>query len=224
MILKSRSPSCGLAGLKVYSNEGRVLRETGQGRFAARLTERFPNLPVIDEEGLSDGPRVRRWLAKVLVYDYFKSHIEAAPSQGTLVAVHTDLKYAALAYSETAYRKLGPLVASGDPASFSQRLADYEKTLLSAIDSDTSVSKTTNVLQHMQGFFRKVLDKDALKDLDQVIAGYAAGQEPINVPISLLEKYAKAHGIQFIERQVFLWLRRRLDSILATEPGDHPRL
>ena len=44
-VLKARSPSCGLVG---------AASTGGRGLFAQRLTERYPDLPVADEEHLDD--------------------------------------------------------------------------------------------------------------------------------------------------------------------------
>lgn len=46
-ILKSRSPSCGLFGVEVFSGGG---TRSGRGLFAAALAEYFPHLPI-EEEG-----------------------------------------------------------------------------------------------------------------------------------------------------------------------------
>ncbi len=56
-VFKSRSPSSGLRRVKVYSGLGEAPR-LGRGLFAAAFVERFPHLPVEDEERLAD-PKVR---------------------------------------------------------------------------------------------------------------------------------------------------------------------
>jgi len=63
-VFKARSPSCGLIGVTVHKNG--VPAGTGRGLFAAALVERFPFLPVEEEEGLSD-PAVReKFVERVL--------------------------------------------------------------------------------------------------------------------------------------------------------------
>jgi uncharacterized protein YbbK (DUF523 family) len=66
-VLKKDSPSCGLEGVKVYDAHG-VAEQSGRGRFAAALLERFPDLPVEDESRLSD-PRLRQqFLERAFAY------------------------------------------------------------------------------------------------------------------------------------------------------------
>ena len=52
-VFKSKSPSCGLQGVKVYDEEGGYVKK-GTGLFAKALMWDLPLLPVEDEERLHD--------------------------------------------------------------------------------------------------------------------------------------------------------------------------
>lgn len=58
-VLKSRSPSCGVAGVPVHLPRGGSPAPVGVGLFARALMARFPGMPVVEESGLAD-PRARR--------------------------------------------------------------------------------------------------------------------------------------------------------------------
>ena len=47
-IFKTRSPSCGLTGVKFVNEEGRFI-DTGEGAFAEIICSQIPQLPVIEE-------------------------------------------------------------------------------------------------------------------------------------------------------------------------------
>ena len=65
-VLRRRSPSCGLMGVRVYPADGPP-EDDGRGLFALALRRRLPDLPLEDDERLDD-PRVReRFLARVSV-------------------------------------------------------------------------------------------------------------------------------------------------------------
>ena len=51
-VLKCRSPSCGVRDAPVYDLRGELLAR-GAGLFARSLMDRFVDLPVVDEEGIS---------------------------------------------------------------------------------------------------------------------------------------------------------------------------
>ena len=63
VILKSRSPSCGLGSTPIA---GGVADETGDGHFVAEIRRRAPTLPLIDDAGLEDEGRRRDFVEAVL--------------------------------------------------------------------------------------------------------------------------------------------------------------
>lgn len=64
VLLKSRSPSCGLGDVKVYEGEEPVTA-AGSGLFAAVLRERYPGVAMADEARLLDGAFRHEWLTRV---------------------------------------------------------------------------------------------------------------------------------------------------------------
>lgn len=69
-VLKSRSPSCGLAGVKVHEAAGpdTPSRAAGRGLFAAALVRRYPALPVIDADELDSGAAIAAFAARARAY------------------------------------------------------------------------------------------------------------------------------------------------------------
>jgi uncharacterized protein YbbK (DUF523 family) len=53
-ILKARSPSCAVRDAVAHDAHGKLLEETRAGLFAAAVLDRFPMLPVEDEERLEE--------------------------------------------------------------------------------------------------------------------------------------------------------------------------
>ena len=77
-ILKRSSPSCGLHQVQVLDPEGTPTMD-GRGLFAAALVERFPDLPIEEEERLHD-PRLRdRFLERVFATHRGRTHLETHP-------------------------------------------------------------------------------------------------------------------------------------------------
>jgi uncharacterized protein YbbK (DUF523 family) len=62
-ILKSRSPSCGIRDVAVFTASSNV---SGSGFFARSARERFPGAAIENEQGLADTARRRRFLNRVL--------------------------------------------------------------------------------------------------------------------------------------------------------------
>lgn len=74
-IFKAGSPSCGLAGVRLYEDDSHdAFRRAGQGVFAAMVRARWPDLPVADEEELADDDALDRFVAATLAYHKRAKH------------------------------------------------------------------------------------------------------------------------------------------------------
>jgi uncharacterized protein YbbK (DUF523 family) len=68
-IFKSKSPSSGMSGVKVYSDTGAPTKK-GIGIFAGAFMRHFPLLPVIDDERLHDPLLRKSFVEKVFAYGH----------------------------------------------------------------------------------------------------------------------------------------------------------
>ena len=64
IVLKSRSPSCGMGDVKLHE-DGAVVSENGTGIFASRLAAALPEAPRISEVDLESPARRDHWLTRV---------------------------------------------------------------------------------------------------------------------------------------------------------------
>ena len=67
-ILKKNSPSCGKDSVKVFEENGR-LSANGRGLFTQALMQRFPGLPIEEEDRLHDPHAIQSFLERVLAYE-----------------------------------------------------------------------------------------------------------------------------------------------------------
>lgn len=65
-VFKSRSPSSGLRGIEVFGEGGEAVSTDGVGVFARAFIERFPLLPVEDEERLGDVALRERFVERLI--------------------------------------------------------------------------------------------------------------------------------------------------------------
>jgi uncharacterized protein YbbK (DUF523 family) len=66
-ILKSKSPSCGLAKVRIYGR-GNIPAGAGRGFFTEALLARFPGLPVEEENRLCHPRILENWVRRVFAY------------------------------------------------------------------------------------------------------------------------------------------------------------
>ena len=202
-VLKRDSPSCGMERVKVYGGQGAPAR-SGRGLFAASLMERFPALPV-EEEGRLGDPRLREnFVERVFAYWRLRSLFGVRWTLGSLVAFHTAHKLILMAHSPEAYRTLGRLVARahGVPRPDLQRR--YSERFMSALRVIATPRRHVNVLQHMAGYFKHLLDRDTKAELAAAIDDYRRSLVPLIVPITLVRHHVRAHRISYLAGQLYL--------------------
>lgn len=202
-VLKKDSPSCGMTRVKVYSGNGPGTR-TGVGLFARALFERFPHLPV-EEEGRLTDPRLRdNFIERVFAYRRLRDLFEGRWTVGDLVRFHTAHKLVLLAHSTQAYTRLGRLVAAAKGADRRSLRERYTAGFMDALTLIATPQRHSNVLQHMVGYFKKTLDAASRAELLASIEDYRLGLVPLIVPITLVRHHVRVHGVDYLERQVYL--------------------
>jgi uncharacterized protein YbbK (DUF523 family) len=70
-VFKKDSPSCGLEGVTVQHEDGR-LTATGRGLFAQALIDAMPDLPVEEEDTLGDARVRQHFIERVIAYHRMK--------------------------------------------------------------------------------------------------------------------------------------------------------
>jgi uncharacterized protein YbgA (DUF1722 family)/uncharacterized protein YbbK (DUF523 family) len=202
-VFKSRSPSSGMRGVKIYTDAG-MPNTTGSGIFAHAFMKEFPLLPVEDEGRMHDPCLRENFIERVFVYRRWLEYIRKDGSLGGLVAFHTDHKYLVMAHSQKHYTALGKMVAAGKSARRDRLHTDYLETLMEGLQLLATPKKNTNVLQHMAGYFKDKISAEEKRELLEVIVSYHDGLVPLIVPVTLLKHYIRKYKEAYLSRQAYL--------------------
>ena len=200
-VLKRNSPSCGMARVQVFSASGYPQRN-GRGLFAEALMKQFPNLPLEEEDRLLDPVIRENFIERIFAYHRLQKLFRGPWRRGGLVAFHTAHKMALLSHSLVAYDALGRLVASGSPRPRLQR--EYERIFMQALAVPSTTRRHTNVLMHMSGHLRKLLDKESRQELARTIDDYRRGVVPLTVPLTMLRQHVRVHHVPYLAGQTYL--------------------
>jgi uncharacterized protein YbgA (DUF1722 family)/uncharacterized protein YbbK (DUF523 family) len=202
-VLKKDSPSCGMERVRLYDTNGVPARD-GVGIFAARLLERFPNLPV-EEEGRLNDPRLREnFITRIFTYDRWLQLLESGPAPGDIVAFHTQHKMLVMAHSQEHYRLLGPLVAQAGTMDMDELVTQYETHLMAGLGKVASPGQHANVMEHLAGFLKRDLGPADKKELHDAILQYRMGRLPLVAPLLLLYHHLKHLRDDWLDAQVYL--------------------
>ena len=202
-IFKSRSPSSGMAAVKVYPETGMAVKK-GVGIFAGAFMKRFPLLPV-EEDGRLNDPLLREnFIERIFVYRRWRELETRNGGVKELVAFHAEHKLLILSHSPKHLTVLGRLVANPDRMKPAALREAYFRNLMEGLRLTASVRKQTNVLEHMAGYFKKRLTPDEKKELRDVIGLYHQGLLPLIVPVTLIAHYVRLYDEPYLQKQIYL--------------------
>jgi len=200
-IFKSRSPSSGMQGVKVYSESGMPSRR-GAGIFARAFMERFPLLPAEDDGRLNDPKLRENFIERVFVFKRWQELLKKGGAPRDLVNFHTDHKLLLMAHSPQHASILGKIVAT--PGKSDSKLEAYIRTMMEGLRLIATSRKNTNVLDHIMGYFKKQLTGDEKQELLEIIGNYHKGVLPLIVPITVLNHYVRKYDEPYLKRQYYL--------------------
>jgi uncharacterized protein YbgA (DUF1722 family)/uncharacterized protein YbbK (DUF523 family) len=203
-VLKKDSPSCGMERVKVYDSAGNAPVRTGVGTYAVVLKARFPALPIEEEGRLQDPVLRENFIERVFAYDRLRALFDARWTLKGLIAFHTAHKMALLAHSTTAYQELGRLVATGKDFARAELRARYEQLFMRTLARPATAARHTNVLQHMAGHLKTLLDDGSKQELARCIDEYRLALVPLIVPLTLLRHHVRVHAVAYLAGQTYL--------------------
>jgi len=202
-VLKKSSPSCGLERVPVRNEKG-MPEKNGRGIFAQALLDGAPSLPV-EEEGRLNDPRLREsWIERIFAYRRLRSLFAGRFDVGELVRFHTAHKLQVMAHSPKDYAALGRLVANAKGLPRAELRERYATDFMEALRPIATPRRHVNVLHHVVGHFKRLLDARDRHELVALIDDYARGLVPLIVPITLIRHHVNRLGVAYLAGQVYL--------------------
>ncbi|KAA3633282.1 MAG: DUF1722 domain-containing protein [Calditrichaeota bacterium] len=202
-ILKSKSPSCGMERVKVYTEKG-MPSHSGSGLFAKKLMDAYPYLPIEEEGRLQDKKIRENFIIRLFAYNRLKQLLKEPFSRKKIIQFHTEHKYLLMSHSVKHYKLIGQLVAKISeykPAAFKK---EYRQLFMDALKYQATAKKHTNVLMHILGYLKNNLTADEKSAILESIEDYRLRFIPLIVPVTLLKHYIYKYDVTYIKNQVYL--------------------
>lgn len=201
-IVCAKSPSCGMERVRLYDEQGNRGAKAGTGLFTAALMEEYPWLPVEEDGRLHDPVLRENFVERVFALHELNTLRANGLSRRALLDFHSRYKLQLLSHHQAGYRAIGPFVASlyewDDLNAFFEV---YRDKLMAILKQPASRKNHTNVLMHVQGYFRNQLNARQRDELREVILNYRAGLLPILAPLTLLKHYLAEHPHSYLLTQ-----------------------
>ena len=212
-ILCAKSPSCGMERVRIYAatadggrnagNSGGSAKE-GVGLFAQALMAANPWLPVEEDGRLCDPVLRENFVLRVFAYHDWQQLCARGLSAAALIQFHSRYKYLVLSHATTHYRALGRLLAHVGKANLQEVAQRYIQGLMTALSVRATRRNHTNVLMHLQGYFKRVLTPEQKQELSDTIDKYRTGIFPLLVPLTLIRHYLREYPNRYLAEQVYL--------------------
>ncbi|ANE76579.1 YbgA family protein [Dickeya solani] len=201
-IVCAKSPSCGMERVKIYDAAQNNARKSGVGLFTQQMRSTLPWLPVEEDGRLHDPALRENFIARVYALHEFNQLWKKGLSRGALMSFHSRYKLLLLAHSQPEYRELGPFVAAMDQwDSLEAFAAQYRLRLMTLLSRPATRRNHTNVLMHVQGYFRRQLSAGQRQELTQLIDRYRQGVQPLLAPLTLLRHYMAEYPDAWLAQQ-----------------------
>ena len=201
-ILKKDSPSCGMERVKVW-DDVMPIRE-GVGIYAGQMMENVPYLPVEEEGRLGDAVLRENFIQRVFIMRRWFQLKEEGLTLNELLKFHARHKLIVMSHNQNRYRELGKLLAAARKDNVEEVAAEYLLKLMSALKIPATRGNHVNVLQHIQGYLKKPLDKEDKLELTETVNKYRLGQLPLIVPITLLNHFFRKHPDEYIANSWYM--------------------
>ncbi len=201
-IFKIKSPSSGMRDVKVYKGTG--VGMGGVGIWAREFMRHFPLVPVEDDGRFHDPGLRENFIERIFIFHRWQEYAYNDGSMRGLVEFHTRHKLLLMAHSPKTLSELGALVARGKKMSPPALRDAYMRAMMEGLKLKATVQKNTNVLQHIAGYFKKLLSPEEKAELVEVVAHYHGGLVPLIVPITLLQHYVRKYQEPYLMKQYYL--------------------
>lgn len=203
-IVCAKSPSCGMERVRLYNENGDRGAKEGVGLFTAALLETYPWLPV-EEDGRLHDPALREsFIERVFALQALNTLRANGLTRRALLDYHSRYKLQLLAHDQPGYREIGPFVARmHEWENLEDFFVAYRDKLMAILKQPASRKNHTNVLMHIQGYFREQLNARQRAELSEVIHNYRNGLLPLLAPITLLKHYLAEYPEDYLQTQKY---------------------
>jgi uncharacterized protein YbgA (DUF1722 family)/uncharacterized protein YbbK (DUF523 family) len=203
-ILKSRSPSCGIKDVKLYTGIGKGMAvRKGQGTFGNAVTERFSHTAIEDEGRLTNFTIREHFLTKLFALARFRK-VNTSRSMKELVRFQTENKSLFMAYNQKELRILGRIVANHEKKPLDEVIENYQHHLWNVFARPPRFASNINVLMHALGYFSKHLTSQERSFFLNTLEEYRDERVPLSVPLNTLKSWAVRFKDDYLMKQTFI--------------------
>lgn len=203
-ILKSKSPSCGISYVKIYSStEKKPPIRRGKGLFGGMAKEHYPFLQVESESRIMDPDIGENFLTGIFALACLRGGMQNIKKSSQLVAFHTRFKLMSMAFSQKHASKMGKIVANHEKLPFAELLSRYRDTFRETFSRRATRKTHINVLLHIFGYFSGEITREERERYLYFIERYRNGDIPLNFLAEISKVYIARTDKKYLKDQKY---------------------
>ena len=202
-ILKNKSPSCGIYGIKIYDDiDQPSVKFKDKGFFAKSILNHFSNFPA-EEEGRLKNKEIREhFFTAIFTIANFRDNVER-PTRGKLIEFHSRNKYLFMMYNQIILKKMGKLLASLTERKIEETVELYFEMLKNLFSRKPNKKSVINVHMHALGYFSKDLNSKEKRVFLNTLEKLRTEIITVSGVNSILESWMARYDQPYLSKQTF---------------------
>jgi len=203
IILKCKSPTCGIKEVKHYPTHGKVQNHQTKtiGFFGGTLKATFKGLIVEDDGRLLNEAIRDHFLSAVFLHFEFRKVKASDRPYNALLDYHSKNKYLLMAYNQSALKRMGQIVANHEKREIEEVLSAYEEALSVIYNSSLKPGKNINTIQHLYGYFKNDLSEGEKQFFARQMALYLKGLVSLQSILLILKAWVVRFDNAYLKNQ-----------------------
>lgn len=191
-ILKSKSPSCGINDVKIYSKDNKIsIRNNGTGVFANKLLEKNLNIPIENEGRLKNYDIRDDFLTKIFTINNLKS-------EESIINFHNKNLLLLMSYSKEATDELSKIINKENLNEEDINL--YKTKVYDVLASKRDKNSKIDIAKYIFKKYKKDLNEDEIKYFEGLLNLY----QNKKIPFSSIKVALQIYGLRFEDKDLLI--------------------
>jgi len=198
-LLKHASPSCGFKSAKIYNKKSKAPVGRGDGLFALKITENFPDHPKEEEKRLNNVFLREHFLTSIFTIADYRN----VNSFDKLYKYHAKHKYLFMGYNQTLMRNMGKVAANREELDLEMVLNKYYTFLLRMFLKRARYQSNINTHMHIMGYFKNFISNKEKKHFLDTLDDYREKKIPLSTVNNILYSWSLRFENDYLKEQSF---------------------
>ncbi len=191
-ILKSKSPSCGINDVKIYSKDNNIsIRNNGTGVFANKLLEKNLNIPIENEGRLKNYDIRDDFLTKIFTINNLKS-------EENIMNFHNKNLLLLQSYNKEATDELIKIINKENLNE--EDINSYKTKVYDILASKRDKNSKIDIAKYIFKKYKKDLNEDEINYFEELLNLY----ENKKIPFSSIKVALQIYGLRFKDKDLLI--------------------